>query len=147
MAELFLALGSNLGDRKRNIQLALSMLDDAFAGRRKALSKIIDTKACGFDGPDFLNCVVVYETRRRPASILGICKGIELRMGRSDAPEYDGEGKRIYHDRIIDIDILLYGKVRMCTPDLTIPHPQVNGRPYVRELLESLSCQETLHRL
>jgi 2-amino-4-hydroxy-6-hydroxymethyldihydropteridine diphosphokinase len=56
-------------------------------------------------------------------------------MGRKDAPEYAADGSRIYHDRIIDIDILFYGDLRLNTPLLTIPHPQVESRSFVRELL------------
>lgn len=140
MAKLFLALGTNLGDRERNLEEALAHLDAIF-GARAALSPIINTAACGFDGPDFLNCIVVYESRRRPDTILRICKQIEARMGRTDAPEYDEKGNRVFHDRIIDIDILLYGNNKVNTDTLTIPHPQVHTRPYINDLLTSLPCQ------
>lgn len=138
MADIYLALGTNQGDRKRNIETALGLLDKAFTAPRKALSPIVNTEAIGFEGPDFLNCVVVYPTRRRPATVLKICKMIEARMGRDDVPEYDKDGKRIFHDRIIDIDILYYGDKVINTPDLVIPHPQVQTRPYIKELLDSL---------
>lgn len=138
MAKLYLALGTNLGDREANLRTALSLLDAAF-GARQALSPIINTQACGFRGPDFLNCVAVYESRRRACTILKICKRIEAQMGRTDAPEYDENGRRVYRDRIIDIDILKYGNLRMETSELTIPHPQIQSRPFVKELLDSLS--------
>jgi 2-amino-4-hydroxy-6-hydroxymethyldihydropteridine diphosphokinase len=137
MAKLYLALGSNIGARKANILSALSFLNGVF-GRYEAVSEIIETEACGFDGPAFLNCVARYETRRRPGTILSICKDIERRMGRTDQPQYAPDGSRIYHNRIVDIDILLYGDVRMDTPELTIPHPQVESRPFVRPLLEQV---------
>ena len=52
-------------------------------------------------------------------------------MGRTDPPEYDGEGNRIYHSRIIDIDILFYGTERIDIPELTIPHKGIADRPFV----------------
>lgn len=137
MAKLFLALGSNLGDRESNLKDALARLDAVF-GARADQSRTINTAACGFDGPDFLNCIVVYESRRRPATILRICKQIERAMGRTDAPEYDENGNRVFHDRIIDIDILSYGNIKVNTDTLTIPHPQIQTRPYIKELLSGL---------
>ena len=137
MAELYLSLGSNIGARKTNILSALSFLN-AELGRYKALSDIVPTNALGFDGPPFLNCVVRYETRRRPQAILALCKGIERRLGREEDLQYDADGTRVYHNRIIDIDILLYGDLHMDTPELTIPHPQVETRPFIRPLLEQV---------
>ena len=137
MAKLYLALGSNIGARQANIMSALSFLN-GYLGRYEALSDIITTEACGFDGPEFLNCVARYSSRKSPASILAICKDIERRMGRTEQPQYAPDGTRIYHNRIIDIDILMYGKVQMDTPELTIPHPQVETRPFVRPLLDQV---------
>ena len=135
MRLLYLLLGTNLGDRPANIAAALEALDNAFCGRRERISPIIETQACGFDGLPFLNAVVVYRSARKPENILKICKSIERSMGRTDAPEYAPDGSRIYHNRIIDIDILLYGDLAVSTPSLTIPHPQVESRPFVRKLL------------
>ena len=135
MKELYLLLGTNLGDREANIQQALEALDRAFHGRRLRTTSIVETEACGFDGPPFLNAVAVYKTARKPETILLICKKIERAMGRREVPEYDARGNRVYHDRMIDIDILLYGDTVLKTPELTIPHPQVEERPFVRPLL------------
>ena len=137
MAKLYLALGSNIGARKANIMSALSFLN-GILGRYEALSDLVTTEACGFDGPPFLNCVVRYSARKRPESILAICKDIERRMGRTDQPQFAPDGTRIYHNRIVDIDILLYGKVQMDTPELTIPHHQIETRPYIKPLLEQV---------
>ena len=136
--ELVLLLGTNLGDREENIRRALEALDKAFGGRRVKISDIIETEACGFDGPPFLNAVVVYRSARKPENILKICKQIERSMGRTDTPEYAPDGSRIYHNRIIDIDILFYGEHSVSTPQLSIPHPQVHSRPFVKQLLEML---------
>ena len=137
MAKLYLALGSNIGARKANIMSALSFLN-GILGRYEALSDLVTTEACGFDGPPFLNCVVRYSSRKRPESILTICKDIERRMGRTDQPQFAPDGTRIYHNRIVDIDILLFGKVQMDTPELTIPHHQIETRPYIKPLLDQV---------
>ena len=86
MAKLYLALGSNIGARQANIMSALSFLNGAL-GRYEALSDIVSTEAFGFDGPEFLNCVARYSTRKRPETILSLCKEIERRMGRTDQPQ------------------------------------------------------------
>ena len=138
MRELTLLLGTNLGDRKANIDEALRRLDHAFYGRRLRISPVIETEACGFDGPPFLNVAVVYASARKPESILQICKRTERSMGRTDSPEYAPDGSRIYHNRLSDIDILLYGDTAVDTPSLTIPHPQVKTRPFVAELLDAV---------
>ena len=52
-------------------------------------------------------------------------------MGRTDLPEYDADGNRIYHSRVIDIDILFFGKEIIDTPELTIPHKGIAERPFV----------------
>lgn len=129
------ALGSNLGNRENNIKVALNMLDIALGSHYAALSPVVETSAIGFDGADFLNCVVRYSSCKSPSTILAICKHIEQQMGRTDTPEYAEDGSRIYHDRIIDIDILTYGQRKIHTEELVIPHPQVESRPYIKELL------------
>ena len=64
--------------------------------------------------------------------ILAICKDIERRLGRDDAPEYDADGRRVYHNRAIDIDILFYGKERIDCEDLQVPHPLIAERDFVK---------------
>ncbi len=135
---LYLLLGTNLGDREANISEALWRLGLVF-GERLEQSPVMETEACGFVAPPFLNTVVVYSSARKPENILKICKKIERAMGRRDVPEYAPDGTRIYHDRIIDIDILFYGEQSIKTPELTIPHPQVETRPFVKNLLENMS--------
>ena len=118
---VFLSLGTNKGNRERNIKRALCLLNIALGKRYKAV--------------DFLNCVAAYELRLAPGALLRRCKRIESLMGRRDAPEYAADGSRIYHDRIIDIDILLYGDMKVDEPGLTIPHPQLDARPFFGELI------------
>lgn len=149
MALVYLLLGTNLGDRTANLKAARGLLEEAF-GPCAGASPVEETEACGFDGPAFLNRVEVYRTRKRPAAVLALCKGIERQMGRTDAPEYRADGSRIYHDRVIDIDILEYrtaaepGKsLKISTPALVVPHPQVTERPFVRPLLD-IAIEQTI---
>lgn len=135
MDKLYLALGSNLGDRESYIRQAVRLLDDKLGRDHEAITPLMQTEAIGFDGGDFLNCIVVYRSALSPKRILGICKEVEKELGRTDAPEYDASGKRVYHDRTIDVDILMYGSRKVETEDLVIPHPQVESRPYIKKLL------------
>jgi len=135
---VFLALGSNVGDREKNIREAIGRLNDKFKVANLACSPLINTSAIGFCGNDFINCIAVWKLDSDPLDILHVCKDVEKEMGRSDKPEYGADGGRIYHDRIIDIDILLAGEIEMDTPELTIPHPQLYTRPYIAELLLNL---------
>jgi len=139
MKGVYLSLGTNLGDRQRYIEEALERLDQAIGRHFEALSDIIETEAVGFIAPAFLNCVVKYETSCGPFELLDLCKQIERSMGRTDAPEYDRDGKRIYHDRVIDIDILRYGDLMMKTQTLTIPHERLNDRPFFIDLMTQIS--------
>ena len=140
--DVYFSLGSNLGDRQARIDEALRRLDKALGRPYEALSSIIETPAWGFDGPPFLNCVVRYRSARRPETLLHICKRIERAMGRRGAPEYDAEGRRIYRDRPIDIDILLYGDMTVDTPDLKIPHPLMRQREFIMRPLAEIFPQK-----
>ena len=140
--DVYFSLGSNQGDRQARIEEALRRLDKALGRPYEALSSIIETPAWGFDGPPFLNCVVRYRSARRPETLLQICKRIERAMGRRGAPEYDAEGRRIYRDRPIDIDILLYGDLTVDTPDLKIPHPLMRQRDFIMRPLAEIFPQK-----
>jgi len=134
MEELYLALGSNLGDREQNIATAISKLNEVF-GAALVQSSVVRTQACGFDGPDFYNTVAKFLCRKEPIEVLQLCKSIEREMGREDEIEFNNEGERVYHNRIIDIDILKYGQYESKTDILTLPHPQIKTRPYILPLL------------
>ena len=140
--DVYLSLGSNQGDRQARIDEALRRLDKAVGRPYDALSSVIETPAWGFDGPPFLNCVVRYRTARRPETLLKICKRIERAMGRRGAPEYGADGRRIYRDRPIDIDILLYGDLSVDTPELTIPHPLMREREFIMRPLAEIFPQK-----
>ena len=143
---LYLGLGSNLGQRHRHIQAAVRMLDEALCTPCAALSSLVETKAWGFRGKKFLNACALY---RLPAEgtpeeqgrhLLTVCKRIERDLGRRGKVEWDASGRRKYHNRTIDIDILFLGTERIALPELTVPHPLIPRRPFVldplREILE-----------
>ena len=135
---VYLGLGSNQGNRQQNLMRALGLLDLAFGCHYTALSRIIETKAWGFKGDKFLNACVLYRIYRKGSpeeqghGILAICKDIERQLGRNDTPEYDADGRRVYHNRAIDIDILFYGKERIDCEDLQVPHPLIAERDFVK---------------
>ena len=129
MEKVYLSLGSNLGDRAANIAEAVDKLDSRI-GLHVAMSSVIETESWGFSGANFLNCAVLYETDVDPLSLLGICKEIERGMGRRETVEFSDDGARIYHDRTIDIDILMYGKEVIDSDMLQIPHPRMAERAF-----------------
>lgn len=128
----YLGLGSNLGDREGSIKTALSKIGALPQTELRAVSSFIQTKADGFEGPDFINCCCSISTGLEPFQLLEAVKMIEADMGRSmAAPIYDADGRRIYSSRPIDIDILLYGNLQMDDPQLQIPHPRMHERDFV----------------
>ena len=137
---IYLSLGTNMGDRMANINKAIELLSFRLSTHYLSLSSIVESKSWGFEGNDFLNCVISYETQLKPLELLSICKEIEVEMGRIERIEYGADGKRIYHDRPIDIDILLYDDLTVNLPELTIPHPLIEQRDFIKgplmEILE-----------
>ena len=129
-----------MGDREANIETAVSLLNIEFKTPYKAISSLIETEPWGFESDErFLNAAVHYQLRLKKGynpeaealMILEICKDIERRLGRIGEPEYDESGKRIYHSRPIDIDILLFGDNKINCPELTIPHKLMYERDFV----------------
>ena len=140
MVDLYLSLGSNQGDRAQNIENAVSLLNVELRTPYKSISSLLETEPWGFESDEkFLNAAVHYQLRLRKGynpeaeglMILEICKDIERRLGRTGEPEYDAEGKRIYHPRPIDIDILLLGDNNIDCPELTVPHRLMYERDFV----------------
>ena len=123
MAIVFLGLGSNLGDRQKNIQNAVRLLQTPYFVVDK-ISKIIETEPVGFlDQGKFLNVVLKGTTQLSPVDLLLHTQSIEKKLGRT---------KTISNGpRTIDIDILLYDHEKISTPQLTIPHPRMWGRDFV----------------
>lgn len=144
---VYLILGSNMGDRRRNLSIATSLLVTElapymFSDVRE--SEVLETEPWGFEcDTPFLNQAISFETTCPPEPLLQVCKYVEKKMGRTDMePEYDSEGCRIYHSRIIDIDIVLYGDRHIDLPHLKIPHPQIEERDYAKHLLKQIKNSE-----
>ena len=150
--QLYLGLGSNKGDRELNIEHAVSLLNVELKTPYKAISSLMETDPWGFESnAKFLNAVVLYEldlpdgynAEAEGLMILEICKDIERRMGRTGGPQYDEKGERIYSDRPIDIDILLFGDNKIDCPELTVPHRHMYERDFVMiPLNEILTASE-----
>ena len=133
MAKVYIGLGSNLGDKKKNITNATIILG-SLMGDLKVLSSIYETKPWGFKSPNtFQNAVAMLETEYAPEVCLDMAKAIEREMGR----KYERPGT--YEDRIIDIDILLYDEIVMKTEKLTIPHPLMHKREFVLKPLAEIA--------
>jgi 2-amino-4-hydroxy-6-hydroxymethyldihydropteridine diphosphokinase len=147
---LYLGLGSNQGDRALNIEHAVSMLNVELKTPYKAISSLLETEPWGFESQEkFMNAVVLYELElpegynpeAEGLMILEICKDIERRMGRTGEPQYDEKGERVYKDRPIDIDILLFGDNRIDCPELTVPHKLMYERDFVMIPLREIAGQ------
>ena len=136
---IYLVLGSNLGDREWNLEQAKALLAEALKVDMLC-SDVLETEALGFDGPAFLNQAVCFESDIAPEALLDLCQDIEARLGRpTHTAEYDAAGRRIFHDRTIDIDIVKFNDLEIQTDRLTLPHPQLWERPYVQELLNDIT--------
>ena len=135
---IYLALGSNLGNRQRNLEKALALLDEGLGRHYMALSRFIETTPQGFESSHrFLNACVLYRIYRKGTAeeqgreLLALFQGIEKALGRKEKSVLDESGRPVYHDRTIDIDILFYGSERISLPELTVPHPRIAERPFV----------------
>ena len=144
---LYLSLGSNQGDRRGNIEAAISMLNIELKTSYKAVSSFYETEPWGFESENrFVNTVVLYELDLTPGynpeaqglMILEICKDIERKLGRTGKPQYDEKGERIYTDRPIDIDILLFGDNKIDCEELTVPHKLMYERDFVMNPLNEI---------
>lgn len=126
----YLGIGTNLGDRTANLRCAVDRINEQ-AGHVLACSSFIETEPWGFASDNaFLNAVVEIDTPYTPHELLRMTQEIERAMGRKHK-SVDG----VYKDRIIDIDILLYGDLTVNDAQLTIPHPLMWKRRFVYEPL------------
>jgi 2-amino-4-hydroxy-6-hydroxymethyldihydropteridine diphosphokinase len=122
----YLGLGSNVGDRRANLQRAIELLD-ARGVSVAASSSTYDTDPVGevLDQPDFLNACIRIETGLGPEELLDACKEVERELGR------DLEGGIRHGPRPIDVDLLLLGDTVLTSERLTLPHEQVLARRFV----------------
>ena len=142
----YVALGSNLGDKEGNLRRALELLEERGVEVVKT-STFICTEPYGVtDQPQFLNGVCQVRTSLAPLALLHILLAIEQEMGRVRL--------RHWGERNIDLDLLLYEDVVMDTPELTLPHPDMQNRDFVLLPLAEIApeiihptLQKTIHEL
>jgi 2-amino-4-hydroxy-6-hydroxymethyldihydropteridine diphosphokinase len=120
-----LGLGSNVGDRRTQLQAAVDALPSVGV-QVKAASSVYDTDPVGevLDQPSFLNACLLVETELEPLDLLDAVKRLEADLGRA-------AGEVRHGPRAIDIDILLFGDVELSHERMTIPHEQVLARRFV----------------
>ncbi|MDR3186894.1 MAG: dihydropteroate synthase [Holosporaceae bacterium] len=132
---VYLALGSNLGDRWENIETAISRISPFFGVKISSL--VLETAAIlPFGAPShwnlpYLNMMVAGNTSQNPAELLSSLKKVEMEMGRSPEDPF-------WSPRIIDIDIVAYHDLVVQDPELSIPHKEIENRDFWQYLLMNL---------
>jgi 2-amino-4-hydroxy-6-hydroxymethyldihydropteridine diphosphokinase len=135
MHKLYISLGSNLGNKEEKLRRAIELINERI-GSVLRTSSFIETEPWGFQSENtFLNAVCLVKTSLTPMQCLKETQKIERLLGRTRKSK-DG----IYHDRPIDLDLLLYDDLEMNTPELTLPHPHMQERDFVmiplKEIME-----------
>lgn len=123
---VYLGLGTNLGDKEANLKCAIAEIEKQI-GEVVSLSAFHVSKPWGFNSQNsFLNAVCSIRTKLDPFEVLHLTQNIERMLGRT-RKSINGQ----YSDRLIDIDILLYDKLHINTPELVVPHPLMQQRDFV----------------
>lgn len=131
MVNVYLLLGSNLGDRAAYLQQAIQHIESR-VGQLTIASGIYQTQSWGeTDAPDYLNQVLLITTQLSARQVLNEILAIELQLGR--------ERKEKWGSRTLDIDILFYGDEVINEPDLIVPHPQLHKRRFTLEPLAQIA--------
>ena len=133
MAKAYIGLGTNIGNKRRNLITAAALLAER-AGDVLSISSFYETAPWGFESDNtFLNAALLLETELEPLQLLSLTQEIEKEMGRTQ--KSDGA----YHDRIIDLDILLYDLCVINEAALVVPHPLMHKRQFVMEPLAEIA--------
>ncbi|MGT2928876.1 2-amino-4-hydroxy-6-hydroxymethyldihydropteridine diphosphokinase [Streptococcus dentasini] len=136
MTEVYLSLGSNMGDRQTYLKQALARLSALPQTQLKSLSSIYESQAWGVTNQaDFLNLACKLETQLPPLALLHFCQSIERDLGRVRHQHWG--------PRTLDIDILLYGQVTMDNLELQLPHPYMTQRAFVLVPLLEIEAELT----
>ena len=132
--DVYLGLGTNQGNKYKNIQNAVSAISNN-CGNVISKSSIYESSPWGFIAEgSFYNSVVLIQTELSPKELLFFCQKIEVELGRKKKTILG------YESRIIDIDILLYDQINVDIEDLKIPHPLIDDRVFVlKPLIELLN--------
>jgi 2-amino-4-hydroxy-6-hydroxymethyldihydropteridine diphosphokinase len=138
---VLLSLGANLGEREETLHRAFQMLTESGTLHKARISSLYETAPVGYtEQPAFLNCAMWGVTNLSPEELFRACKQIEHVLGRKPRPRW--------HEREIDIDIVLFGSRQISDECLTIPHPQMQHRRFVLvpacEIVPSMT-HPTLH--
>ena len=132
MTDVFLGLGSNVGDRENQLKEAIRLLDEQSGIKVVKVSSFYETEPVGYvDQPDFLNLCVEIQTELSPKAVLERGLAIEQQLHRVR--------KERWGPRTLDIDILLYGDQIIEEQDLTIPHPRMTERAFVLIPLQEIA--------
>jgi 2-amino-4-hydroxy-6-hydroxymethyldihydropteridine diphosphokinase len=136
MKEIFLSLGTNLGDRDQNLAMALRSIG-AKIGKVLVTSPVYETEPWGFDtDQNFLNMALEIATTLTPHEVLQQCLSIEASLGRVRQNQTGA-----YTSRTIDIDVLFYGQQIIQDKQLTLPHPHLHQRRFILEPLCAIAPQ------
>lgn len=139
MVNVYLGLGTNLGDKEQHLRNAVAKIEERI-GKVISLSAFYATAPWGFSSDNaFLNAVVCVESGLLPLEVLSETQAIERELGRT-AKSVAGA----YADRVIDIDLLLYGDTVLAIDGLTLPHPLMAERRFVMEPLAEIA-PEVVH--
>ena len=131
MSIAYIALGSNLGERKQNILTALNYMEQSGL-KILAVSSLLETEPYGVtDQPSFINAAVKIETELTAHDLLRLLLAIELKMGRVR--------KRHWGERNIDLDLILYDDKIMKDKDLIVPHPDMQNMLFVLSPLAEIA--------
>lgn len=124
MSQVYISLGSNLGDREKNIQEAIKLINEQRSIKVINLSSNYETEPVGFKEQDwFFNVVIELETTLLPQKLLVVLKQVEAKLGKKT--------ERKWGPRTIDLDILLYDDLILNSQDLQIPHKLMHQRRFV----------------
>lgn len=130
MVTIYLGLGSNLGNKRKNIKKAIKLLKEKVTVKK--ISSFYRTKPVGYlDQPYFINAVIEIQTDFLPYELLKLVKSIEKELGRKKTFRWG--------PRLIDIDILLYQGKKLKSKILTIPHPHIFQRDFVLKPLKEIA--------
>lgn len=131
---VYLGLGTNLGDKKKNIEDAFSKIEEQI-GKIVSISALFISQPQGFESINlFVNCAIKVKTTLSPQDLLYETQLIEKEMGRIDKSKSNR-----YFDRIIDIDVLFYNQLVVNEEDLVIPHPHIQERDFVLKPLAEIA--------
>lgn len=129
--QVYLSLGSNLGQREENLRKAIRLIHER-VGEVVRQSSFIETEPWGFESDHpFMNAAVLCLTEKSPREVLRFTQQIERDLGKSKEHATQRSQSSKFHDRPIDIDILLYDDLTVDEPDLQIPHPLMYERDFV----------------